>query len=35
MLSRIVEQQRALLLANVDYKFGLPDFDLLSKILAV
>jgi hypothetical protein len=35
MLSRIVEQQRAISLANVEYKFELPDFHLLSEILAV
>jgi hypothetical protein len=35
MLDRIVEQQRALLLANVDFNFELPDFQLLGEILAV
>ena len=35
MLVRIVEQQRAILLANVDFKFELPDFDVLSEIISV
>jgi hypothetical protein len=35
MLERIVEQQRAILLANVGFKHVLPDFDLLLEILAV
>jgi hypothetical protein len=35
MLERIVEQQRAILLANVGFKHVLPDFHLLTEILAV
>jgi hypothetical protein len=35
MLIIIVEQQRAISLANAGYSFELPDFHLLSEILTV